>query len=253
MRSFVAKSRVSVPISVHQWLRLWIELRALRVFVVKKGSARETLKAGQTLLSDIKCCFQFFRYQVKLGRMNSLNSMPRLLAAAWLLGLFFNPAIAQQEIPLGGNDEAGVRPSHSETTEDKHKTGRLDRWISYVSQPTLTLYPANKQKADGPAVLVIPGGGFRYVCIDKEGIEPARWLNSLGITAAVLKYRTLDPSGKRTARHDRTALRRSDPRDANAALSGGRVAHQSATDRCHGILGRRGHGTPTHHGRRCRA
>jgi acetyl esterase/lipase len=131
--------------------------------------------------------------------MNSLIAMLRLLAAALLPGLFFSTALAQQEIPLWGNDDAGVRPSHSETTEDKHKNGRLDRWISYVSQPTLTIYPANKQKADGPAVLVIPGGGFRYVCIDKEGIEPARWLNSLGITAVVLKYRTLDPSAKRTA------------------------------------------------------
>jgi acetyl esterase/lipase len=131
--------------------------------------------------------------------MNSLTAILRLLAAALPLGLFFNTAIAQQEIPLWGNDEAGVRPSHPETTEDKHKTGRLDRWISYVSQPTLTLYPANKQTAAGPAVLVIPGGGFRYVCIDKEGVEAARWLNSLGITAAVLKYRTLDPSGERRA------------------------------------------------------
>jgi acetyl esterase/lipase len=128
-----------------------------------------------------------------------MNSLIVMLNRLLLIGLFFNPASAQQEIPLWGNDKAGVQPSDSEITEYKHKTGRLDRWISHVSQPTLTIYPANKQKADGPAVLVIPGGGFRYVCIDKEGIEAARWLNSLGITAAVLKYRTLDPSERRTA------------------------------------------------------
>ncbi len=109
---------------------------------------------------------------------------------------------AQTVTPLW--PEAPAQPLHAqpEASEDKRETGRLDRWISYVSTPALTLYPA-PPSADGrptPAVLVIPGGGFRYVCIDKEGIEAAQWLNSLGITAAVLKYRTLNPKGERSGK-----------------------------------------------------
>ncbi|MFC5461472.1 alpha/beta hydrolase [Massilia niabensis] len=42
----------------------------------------------------------------------------------------------------------------------------------------------------GPVVLVLPDGGLRYVAIDKEGHEVARWLDMQGIAAAVLKYRT---------------------------------------------------------------
>jgi acetyl esterase/lipase len=105
---------------------------------------------------------------------------------------------AQQEVPLWEKAPADGKPAHAEAVQDKHETGRLDRWISYVSEPTLTVYPASATKAAGPAVLVIPGGGYWYVCIDKEGIEPARWLNSIGLTAVVLKYRTLDPAVERT-------------------------------------------------------
>ena len=103
---------------------------------------------------------------------------------------------AELTVPLW--TEPVTKHTQPESAEDKHETGRLDRWISYVSEPTITLYPAPNTTAPAPAVLVIPGGGFRSVCIDKEGIEPAHWLNSLGFTAAVLKYRTLDPATERT-------------------------------------------------------
>lgn len=60
--------------------------------------------------------------------------------------------------------------------------------ITSTSRPTLLLYPAKSKNA--PAVIVCPGGGYNYVTYNKEGIEVAEWLNSLGITALVLKYRT---------------------------------------------------------------
>ena len=107
-------------------------------------------------------------------------------------------ARAEIEVPLWQNGAPGLQHQQAETAEDRHETGRLDRYISYVSKPTLTIYPAPADKANGTAVLVVPGGGFRYVCIDKEGIEAAQWLNTQGITAAVLKYRTLAPDGDRS-------------------------------------------------------
>ncbi|KAF7520638.1 hypothetical protein G7054_g12694 [Neopestalotiopsis clavispora] len=53
----------------------------------------------------------------------------------------------------------------------------------------LTYYPApNPENATG--VLVVPGGGYGYVNYDKEGIQPARWLNERGVNAWVLNYTT---------------------------------------------------------------
>ena len=63
--------------------------------------------------------------------------------------------------------------------------------ITNVSRPTLTLFPApRKAGAAAPAMIVCPGGGYGYTVIDKEGTEIAAWLNSAGISALVLKYRT---------------------------------------------------------------
>ncbi|MFV5690196.1 GDSL-type esterase/lipase family protein [Flavobacterium sp. ZT3R25] len=58
-----------------------------------------------------------------------------------------------------------------------------------VSQPILTVYEPNKALANGTAVIVCPGGGFHTLSINSEGIDVAKWLNSKGITAFVLKYR----------------------------------------------------------------
>ena len=64
--------------------------------------------------------------------------------------------------------------------------------ITNVSRPTLTLFPAARKAgaAAAPAMIVCPGGGYGYTVIDKEGTEIAAWLNSAGISALVLKYRT---------------------------------------------------------------
>ncbi len=61
--------------------------------------------------------------------------------------------------------------------------------VTLVTEPTLTLFPAPADKANGTAVLVCPGGGYNILAFDKEGTEIAEWLNSIGVTAAVLKYR----------------------------------------------------------------
>lgn len=58
-----------------------------------------------------------------------------------------------------------------------------------VSDPTLTVYPADAGKANGTAVIIAPGGAFHILSISSEGTQVAKWLNSKGITAFVLKYR----------------------------------------------------------------
>src|SRR5262245_54149381 len=54
--------------------------------------------------------------------------------------------------------------------------------------PTISLYRPASGKATGSAILVCPGGGYGHLA-DHEGHTIALWLNDLGITAAVLKYR----------------------------------------------------------------
>ncbi len=56
-------------------------------------------------------------------------------------------------------------------------------------RPTLTLYAAAEAHAPGPAVIVIPGGSYEWLATNHEGRQIANWLNAMGITAFVLKYR----------------------------------------------------------------
>src|SRR5207253_690232 len=55
--------------------------------------------------------------------------------------------------------------------------------------PTITPFPAPKEIATGAAILVFPGGGYSHLSDVKEGSDVAKWLNTLGISAFVLKYR----------------------------------------------------------------
>src|SRR5437764_4330856 len=61
--------------------------------------------------------------------------------------------------------------------------------LTNVSKPTLTLFQPPEGKRNGAAVVVCPGGGYSILAWDLEGTEIAEWLNSIGVTAAVLKYR----------------------------------------------------------------
>ncbi len=66
-----------------------------------------------------------------------------------------------------------------------------ERWhiVRNVTRPTLTVFLPSPAKANGTAIIVCPGGGFRFLTMDNEGEDVAAWLNSLGVTAFVLKYR----------------------------------------------------------------
>src|SRR5262249_36337197 len=72
--------------------------------------------------------------------------------------------------------------------EKAERTKSVTR-ITNVTQPTLTVYRPAKAKDTGTAVVIAPGGGYNLLAWDLEGEEVARWLNSLGVTGIVLKYR----------------------------------------------------------------
>ena len=69
--------------------------------------------------------------------------------------------------------------------------------ITNVTVPTLTVFrPA---KPNGTALVVVPGGAFRALPWDLDGLETARWLTARGITAFVLKYRVRPPGPEAAA------------------------------------------------------
>ncbi len=58
-----------------------------------------------------------------------------------------------------------------------------------IDKPSITLYLPAAEKANGAAVVVCPGGGYHILVMDLEGTEICDWLNSIGVTGVLLKYR----------------------------------------------------------------
>ncbi|MFC4296352.1 alpha/beta hydrolase [Novosphingobium tardum] len=81
-------------------------------------------------------------------------------------------------------------PSHALTeTVDERSTDPLvsDRAVYGISRSRMAVF--RPDRPNGGAVLLMPGGGYRWVVVDKEGYEMARWLAGRGFTAFVLFYR----------------------------------------------------------------
>lgn len=135
--------------------------------------------------------------------------MTRLIFTAFFSLLLFQMTFAQEEIKLYPN---GATESNelkvSESFRDKE-------FIIDISEARMYAYPAAKDKANGTAVLICPGGGYSGVSQIKEGSEIAKWFNNLGVTAFVLYYRM--PNG-----HPEIPLK-----DAQTALS---IIHQRAKE-----------------------
>ncbi len=122
-----------------------------------------------------------------------MKALPRpSLLPALLLSLFAALPLAssaEESLPLwpeGVPGEADLEMA-PESQEDKANDGI---WrVSNVSQPTLTFYPAPADTNSGATVVVCPGGGYNILAISHEGTQVCEWLNSIGVNAALLKYR----------------------------------------------------------------
>lgn len=106
------------------------------------------------------------------------------------------PALAQDGTiyPLDAIAEPNAIPLHTGGVENQPATESWFRqWgepmVRNVTTATLTPYFPDPEKANGTAVLVAPGGGFRWLSINNEGWKIAKALNEQGVTAFVLKYR----------------------------------------------------------------
>lgn len=84
-------------------------------------------------------------------------------------------------------------PHSNGITEDESINEKCE--LFYTTQTDLYIYKADPAVATGQAVVVVPGGGYRKVCIEYDGFGVAQYLRSIGITAVVVKYRL--PNGHR--------------------------------------------------------
>src|SRR5690348_9749985 len=116
----------------------------------------------------------------------------RLFPFAVSFSLLFSPAIAAgipDVIPLWpgaapGSEKLTITEKITERSTDPQKH---DRIYTQIVTPSLAVH--RPEKPNGVAVIVAPGGGYQRIVIDKEGPDTSAWLNRLGVTAFVLKYR----------------------------------------------------------------
>jgi acetyl esterase/lipase len=134
-----------------------------------------------------------------------------LLASFMVILLCHFSASAQlpKELPLWpkgipGNPVVYKQEKERSSNVSKSSLSQLNRVFSCVSNPTYIIHKPKKGKANGVALVICPGGGFRDVWFDREGNEFGLWLAQQGITSLVLKYRTFnsDAEGFTLSRKD---------------------------------------------------
>src|SRR5207248_946860 len=107
---------------------------------------------------------------------NGLASEPNKVINLW-------PGAAPGEKGDIGEEQDTTKPS------DHMVAGKRVARIGNVSKPTISIYKPAADKDTGAAVMVCPGGAYRILALDLEGSEVCEWLNSIGITGVLLKYR----------------------------------------------------------------
>lgn len=130
-----------------------------------------------------KLALMWLDYQLKGKTENEpvfrYGVLPRDLEDGWVMNSknFDKP----QEIHLW-------EPVKSVETATYNDFGEIINYAK-VNDPTMTVYLPDKDKANGTAVLIFPGGGLMSLSWESEGVSLAKWLNSKGIAAISVKYR----------------------------------------------------------------
>ncbi|MFZ4506415.1 MAG: alpha/beta hydrolase [Fimbriimonas sp.] len=109
-----------------------------------------------------------------------------------LISVLFAMQAAQAApvIPLWPNGAPG-----SEARKDEAETAPHPWSIANIQNPSLTVFRPEAGTANGTAVVICPGGGFRELVVGEEGFKAAAYFNKLGVTAFVLKYRLFREAG----------------------------------------------------------
>ena len=123
------------------------------------------------------------------GRFCAMRSLPRLLVLSFAFSLL-SPLWGRDTVVLPLWDGAPPNSKEASAAERGWTDGVLR--VEKVQAPTIEVRLPSTRLATGQAVVVCPGGGYRYLSYEWEGTEIANWLNAHGIAALVLKYRLPD-------------------------------------------------------------
>jgi acetyl esterase/lipase len=124
--------------------------------------------------------------------LHGISPMSRSFGLTIALLLLLPCAIRAQQptldvwpaMPPGDTGEVGP-----EKLLDTKPGERQVKRLTNVTRPTITVYRAPRERDTHAAVLICPGGRYNILAMDLEGEEVAAWLNSIGVTGIVLKYR----------------------------------------------------------------
>ncbi len=112
-----------------------------------------------------------------------------LFALAAVSAAASSSSAAPITLPLWPEGVPGTMPPLSEATRKlRDSYGSNPSRLTDISNPEMAVYVA--PKPNGTCVVVAPGGGFMFLSAASEGTQVCEWLNSLGVTAVLLKYRT---------------------------------------------------------------
>ena len=96
-------------------------------------------------------------------------------------------AAQHETIRLWPGTAPGEKPGPNKERDTSPGSGIIR--LGNVTVPTITIFPPAADKNTGAAVVVCPGGGYSILAYDLEGTEICQWLNSIGVTGVLLKYR----------------------------------------------------------------
>jgi acetyl esterase/lipase len=145
-------------------------------------------------------------------------SLVAWLGVAWPAAGADKPLVVQLW-PAKAPDETGTIGAEKflmspKLTRKQVEVTEPTRMVTNVTKPTLTIYRPAKDKDTGTAMLICPGGGYWNLYWQLEGEEVATWLQSLGVTGIILKYRVPRRPGEAKGEPARRPLQ-----DAQRAVS----------------------------------
>tara|TARA_R110000868_G_scaffold396971_2_gene669456 strand:+ start:37358 stop:38224 length:867 start_codon:yes stop_codon:yes gene_type:complete len=109
-----------------------------------------------------------------------------IFLAVCTLAIINTNVFAQTEpivVPLWENGAPGFEDRKDEPEQ------AADWWVRNIHNPTANVFLADPEIANGTAVVIFPGGGHMNLVYNSEGVKAAKFFNSIGVTAIVIKYR----------------------------------------------------------------
>jgi gluconolactonase len=118
-----------------------------------------------------------------------MNRLLVSLALPLLLPLFAAAAEKPTTHDLWPGTPPGEKGDLGEEKADRARPDGPVTRLTNISRPTLTVYPAAHDKDTRTAIVIAPGGGYNVLAWEHEGTQVAEWLQSIGVTGILLKYR----------------------------------------------------------------